>query len=71
MLGEVRSEIESARAEAAKPFAAEAELREKSARLAQISAELDVGKTDMVPVDEAPDGARGKGRSMGEAALAR
>ena len=55
MLAEVRAEIVSARSEAAKPFAHERELKEKSARLAQISAELDVGKTDAVPVDEARD----------------
>ena len=55
MLADVRAEIVSARSEAAKPFAHERELKEKSARLAQISAELDVGKTDAVPVDEARD----------------
>lgn len=55
MLADVRAEIVSARSEAGKPFAHERELNEKSARLAQISAELDVGKTDAVPVDEARD----------------
>ncbi len=67
-LGDVRSEIASARREAAKPFASEQELKEKMARLAQISAELDVGKTDTVPVDEAPekDGAKSKAPKTAE-----
>ena len=35
--------MESAKAEAAKPFAMEAELQRKSARLAELDAELNLG----------------------------
>lgn len=71
MLAEVRAEIASARSEAAKPFAHERELKEKSARLAQISAELDVGKTDAVPVDEARDEGGARARPAREPDLSR
>ena len=70
-LADVRSEIVSARTEAAKPFASEQELKEKAARLAQISAELDVGKTDLIPVDEEPDKTGARDKAVKEAELSR
>ncbi|WP_300686940.1 hypothetical protein [uncultured Bilophila sp.] len=40
---DLRQQMESAKAEAAKPFAMEAELQRKSARLAELDAELNLG----------------------------
>ena len=70
-LEDVRSEMVSARTEAAKPFAFERELREKSARLVEISAELDVSKTDTAPVDEPPDKNAARDRRAKTAELSR
>ena len=42
-LADLRQQLESARAEAAKPFAMEAELQRKSARLAELDAALNLG----------------------------
>lgn len=71
MLDDTKAEIVAAREEAAKPFAFERELKEKSARLAQIGAELDVGKTDLMPVDEPPEQGRAGCRAARGIDLAR
>ena len=42
-VADLRQQMESAKAEAAKPFAMEAELQRKSARLAELDAELNLG----------------------------
>ena len=44
-LEEARRQMEAARTEATKPFPHEGELKEKSARLAELDALLDVGKS--------------------------
>ncbi len=51
-LAEVHKQVENAKAEIAKPFAREAELEEKSRRLAEVNAALDMDRRENELVDE-------------------
>ena len=51
----LKAQLETAKVEAVKEFPQEQELLEKTARLGELNALLDVGKSDKVMLDEEPD----------------
>lgn len=52
----LKAQLETAKVEAVKEFPQEQELAEKTVRLGELNALLDVGKSDKVMLDEEPDG---------------
>ena len=51
----LKAQFETAKVEAVKEFPQEQELAEKIARLGELNALLDVGKSDKIMLDEEPD----------------
>ena len=51
----LKAQFETAKVEAVKEFPQEQELAEKTVRLGELNALLDVGKSDKVMLDEEPD----------------
>lgn len=58
-LADMEKQLENARAEMEIPFAKEAELQEKTARLNALNIQLNVNKKDRCVVDTVPDEADG------------
>ena len=54
-LEDVKAQLETAKTEVEVPFAREAELTEKTARLAELTISLKLGENDREILDEVPD----------------